>query len=85
VDGLARAVTRRLRLAGIDVIYFGTAADVTADSTRLLVRRGDSSGALMVREALGLGRVEVARDSTLLLDVSVLLGLDMAQLLGLDP
>jgi hypothetical protein len=75
-DGLARAVTRQLRHHGIDVVSFGSAPGGSVDSTQLLVRRGDSTAALVVRRALGLGRITVALDSTLLLDVTVLLGTD---------
>ena len=38
--GLARAATRVLRERGIDVVFFGN-ADPAADSTRVIVRRGD--------------------------------------------
>lgn len=75
-DGLARAVTRRLRRQGIDVVSFGSATGGGTDSTLVLVRRGDSAAGLVIRKALGFGRVAVARDSTLLLDVTVLLGRD---------
>ena len=73
-DGLARAVTRRLRHQGIDVVSFGSAMAGGTDSTLVLVRRGDTAAGLAVRKALGFGRVAFAPDSTLLLDVTVLLG-----------
>ncbi len=77
--GLARSGTRALRQAGIDVVYFGNAADTTMlDSTRIVVRRGDSDKAKSVQRALGTGRVVVELDSTRLLDVSVFLGRDFA-------
>jgi hypothetical protein len=85
IDGLAREVTSRLRQAGIDVVSYGSGADTTLDSTTIIVRRGDSTAALPVRRALGLGRVVVARDPRLLLDVSVLAGRDLATALGLHP
>jgi LytR cell envelope-related transcriptional attenuator len=76
--GLARAATRALRQAGVDVVYFGTApAEVgTLDSTRILVRRGSASNGERVRRALRTGRVILQPDSTRLLDASVLLGAD---------
>jgi hypothetical protein len=80
IDGLARDVTRRLRRRGIDVLYFGSAGDRRLDSTRILVRRGDSSAAVAVREALGAGRVFVELDPKRLLDVSVLVGRDAVPL-----
>lgn len=76
IDGLARAATRRLRRRGIDVVYFGTAAEDTVETTLIVVRRGDNTAAARVREALGTGRVVVQPDPRLLLDVSVLLGVD---------
>ena len=85
VDGLAREVTRRLRRAGIDVVGYGSARDSLLDSTTIVVRRGDSSAARTVRQALGLGRVVVNRDPRLLLDASVLIGPDLARALGFHP
>lgn len=74
--GDARIATRLLRQAGIDVVYFGNAGENALDSTRIIVRRGAEKVGARVRAALGQGRVEVQLDSTKLLDVSVLLGLD---------
>ena len=74
--GDARAGTRLLRRAGIDVVYFGNAPEAGLDSTRIIVRRGQVKVGERVRSALGTGRVEVQLDSTRLLDVSVLLGAD---------
>jgi hypothetical protein len=74
--GDARIGTQRLRRAGIDVVYFGNAGENGLDSTRIIVRRGVEKAGERVRAALGQGRVEVQLDSTKLLDVSVLLGLD---------
>jgi len=76
VDGLARAVTLRLRRAGIDVVDFGTAAESSLDETQLVVRRGDSAAAYFVRDILGVGQIVVDLDPDLLLDVSVILGHD---------
>jgi hypothetical protein len=80
VNGLARLVTLRLREAGIDVVFYGTAATAAGDSTVILVRGADSSAGAVVRDALGLGRVVVEPDPHLLLDVSVVLGRDAAAL-----
>jgi len=74
--GDARIGTKRLRRAGMDVVYFGNANENGLDSTRIIVRRGAEKVGERVRTALGQGRVEVQLDSTKLLDVSVLLGLD---------
>jgi hypothetical protein len=78
VDGLARTMTSRLRRAGIDVVYFGTARESALDSTLILIRRGDSSFAWRIRDAIGGGKVVLDPDDELLLDATVLLGFDVA-------
>jgi hypothetical protein len=80
IDGLARDVTRRLRRRGIDVVYFGSAAEKTRDSTLILIRRGDTLAAVAVRKALGTGRISVQLDPQRLLDASVIVGRDAASL-----
>lgn len=84
---MARAATRALRQAGIDVVDFGNAPASVGhlDTTRILVRRGEPSVGQRVERALGAGRVRLAIDSTLLLDVSVLLGADFSPPLELHP
>jgi len=76
--GLARTATRVLREAGVDVVYFGNAPTDLGklDSTRILVRRGAVDIGERVRRALHAGTVVLQRDSTKLLDASVLLGAD---------
>ncbi len=76
--GLARAATRVLRDAGIDVVYFGSDTGVVADSTLVLLRRGDAGAASRVTRALGVGSVRLAPDSSRLVDVTVRLGSDFA-------
>lgn len=71
--GLARIGARFLRERGVDVVAYGT-ADTTVDSTLVLVRRGDLDRGRDVARVLG-GTAVVARlDSTLRVDVTVLLG-----------
>lgn len=82
VDGLAREITRRLRRRGIDVVSFGSATRRDLDSTVILVRRGDSTAATAVRDALGIGRIAVELDSRLLLDATILVGRDLAPAAG---
>jgi hypothetical protein len=84
VTGLARGATRRLRDAGLDVVYFGSDTTEALDSTEVLLRRGDAAAAERVRRALGAGRVRAAPDAARLVDVTVRLGAD-AVLLGRDP
>lgn len=74
IDGLARRVTRFLRRRGIDVVFTGSGPG--AGSTMVIVRRGDTTAAFPVRDALGLGQITVDPDPQLLLDVTVLLGPD---------
>ena len=85
VDGLARAVTIRLRRAGIDVVDFGTAAEWPLDTTQIVIRRGDSTAGFAVRDLLGIGRIVVDLDPDLLLDISVVLGLDAVPTGQLTP
>jgi hypothetical protein len=82
--GLARAATRELRRAGFDVISFGTISDTVA-LTEALVRRGDSTAAVRVIRALGVGRVRLAPDTLLRLDVTVRLGDDYHPPPGIRP
>lgn len=85
VDGLARAITLRLRRAGIDVVYFGTAADSSLDTTRIIIRRGDSLAGVRLRKIIGGGRIQMEPDASLLLDVSVVLGHDVARAGKITP
>jgi LytR cell envelope-related transcriptional attenuator len=73
--GVARLATRTLRARGFDVVFFGNAGSA-ADTTRILVRRGDPGRGRDVRDALGSGRIAVDPDTTRRVDVSVLLGAD---------
>jgi hypothetical protein len=79
--GLGRVATHKLRDAGLDVVYFGTDTAQTLDSTQIIVRRGDSTAAVRVRQALGAGRVRLAADSARLVDITVRLGKDFAALI----
>jgi hypothetical protein len=74
--GQARTATRRLRDAGLDVVYFGGDAGPPLDSTQILVRRGTTATGTRVRRALGVGGVRVLADSTRMVDVTVRLGRD---------
>ncbi|NOT09597.1 MAG: LytR C-terminal domain-containing protein [Gemmatimonadales bacterium] len=82
--GLARVATRTLRASGFDVVYFGTSGDSLA-TTEVVVRRGDSAAAIRVIRALGTGRVRMAIDTLLRLDLSVRLGRDYKPEPGLRP
>ena len=73
-----------LRGQGLDVVFLGN-ADSTADSTRVIVRRGDPARARYVVQALGGGKVVVETDTFRRVDVSVILGEDFRPRLGLHP
>jgi hypothetical protein len=76
--GLARAATRVLRDAGMDVVYFGSDTGTVVDSTQVLVRRGTPEGAARVAAALGVGAVRQLPDFGRLVDVTVRIGRDFA-------
>jgi LytR cell envelope-related transcriptional attenuator len=83
-QGAARVATRMLRRRGLDVVFFGN-ADAPADSTRIVVRRGDPARGREVRGALGVGRIVVEPDTLRRVDVSVILGRDFRPKVGLLP
>jgi LytR cell envelope-related transcriptional attenuator len=76
--GLARAATRVLRDAGINVVYFGSDTGATLDTTQVLVRRGAGEDAPAVARALGVGVIRQRPDPSRLVDITVRLGRDFA-------
>jgi hypothetical protein len=74
--GLAREATDRLRERGFDVVYFGNAREFGQDSSIVLDRVGREEAAQVVANALGITTVRSDPDSTLLLEVTVILGKD---------
>jgi hypothetical protein len=74
--GLAREATERLRAQGFDVVYFGNDREFGRDSSVVLDRVGNEEHARAVANALGIAAVESRPDSTLILEVSVILGKD---------
>jgi hypothetical protein len=83
-QGLARVATRALRQQGIDVVFFGN-ADAAADSTRILVRRGDPGRGKDVVDALGKGRLRIEPDTLRRVDATVILGEDYRPKFELHP
>ena len=83
-QGAARTATRILRAQGLDVVFLGN-ADSLADSTRVIVRRGDPDRARYVAASLGAGKVVVETDTFRRVDVSVILGEDFRPKLELHP
>jgi len=80
VTGLAAEGTRFLRGRGFDVVFQGNHAPT--ENTRVLDRIGDPEPARRVAAALGLDpeNVETVADPTRQLDVTVILGVDHADL-----
>lgn len=83
-QGLARVATRVLRERGIDVVFFGN-AETAADSTRIVVRRGDPGRGKDVVEALGAGRIRIEPDTLRRVDATVIVGDDYRPKLPLHP
>jgi hypothetical protein len=82
ISGLARAATDRLRSAGYDVVYYGNADSFGQDTSIVLDRIGDAGAARAVARAVGIDAVDASLDSTLFLDVTVILGNDWS---GIPP
>ena len=82
--GAARAATRMLRRQGLDVVFFGNTEE-RADSTRVIVRRGDPGRGRDVRQALGVGRILIEPDTLRRVDVSVIVGQDFRTRGDLHP
>lgn len=74
--GLARSATEQLRDGGFDVVFFGNASGFDGDSSIVIDRTGDDAVAQAAARRLGIPRVATRRDTTLLLDATVVLGRD---------
>lgn len=74
--GLARDATHRLRGNGFDVVFFGNADHFDHSRSVVVDRVGDLEHARTVAAALGIDSVVTAVDSTLMLEVTVILGGD---------
>lgn len=74
--GVARDAMRALRDGGFDVVYFGNARGFAPDTSLVLDRVGTPGAAREVAEALGIDRVAPRPDTTLYLEVTVVLGRD---------
>jgi hypothetical protein len=73
-SGMARRATDYLRDLGFDVVYFGNADQFDQQETVVLDRMGRMDKARAVAEVMGAATVLSEADSTLYLDVTVLLG-----------
>lgn len=76
IPGVARQATDRLRDGGFDVVYFGNTRSFSPDTSLVIDRVGRIDLAEGVARAMEIGRVLSRPDSTLYLDVTVVLGRD---------
>ena len=76
IPGLARTATDRLRDAGFDVVYFGNNRGFAPDSSLVLDRVGKRALADDVARAIEIPRVASRPDTSLYLEVTVVLGKD---------
>lgn len=76
VGGLARDATHRLRADGFDVVFFGNAGRFDHTRSVAIDRTGVADRARAVAAALGIDSVTTAIDSSLMLEVTVVLGRD---------
>ena len=76
IPGLARTATDRLRDAGFDVVYFGNNRGFAPESSLVLDRVGKRALADDVARAIDIPRVLSRPDTTLYLEVTVVLGKD---------
>lgn len=74
--GLARKATHVLRSDGFDVVFFGNAARFDHARSVAIDRMGQPELARAVAASLGVDSVTTAVDSTLMLEVTVVLGAD---------
>jgi hypothetical protein len=74
-SGLARAASEQLRAAGYDVVYFGSRGSDVLTSV-VIDRVGKPAIASGAAKALSIASVKTDRDSTLLLDATVIVGAD---------
>lgn len=74
--GIARDATHRLRSVGFDVVFFGNADHFRHEESVVIDRLGEIGRARSVAAALEIDSVVTALDSSLMLEVTVLLGGD---------
>lgn len=74
VRGVAAQARDALRDAGFDVVMYGNASRFDLEASEVLLREGDPAAAHAVARALGITTVRDMPDSTLLVEVTVMLG-----------
>lgn len=85
IQGAAAGARDHLRAQGFDVVYYGNASAFGRGETVVLARTGSAEAARAVAGRLGVTRVEVQEDTTLYVDVTVLLGTDWSPETAGDP
>jgi len=81
VDDLARDTSRYLRRKGFDVTYFGNAAEHQKKTVIVDKLAPDEKWGRMVGRALGIKSISTSVDSTRLVHIVILLGMDYDQVL----
>jgi hypothetical protein len=74
IRGVAAQARDALRDEGFDVVHYGNWSRSDLEDSEVLLRAGDAAAAHGVARALGIRTVREAPDSTLFVDVTVLLG-----------
>jgi hypothetical protein len=76
VPGIAGKVRDLLRDEGFDVVYFGNASSFDETNSVVIDRTSRGGGAEAIAHSLGVSELRVEPDTTLLVDVTVLIGAD---------
>jgi len=79
VPGMAAEARDRLRDVGFDVVYYGNASRFGEETSVVLHRSGERAFAEAVARALGIAEVQTQLDPSLLLEVTVRLGVNWAE------
>jgi hypothetical protein len=82
VSGVADRVAARLREEDFDVMFVGNADDFNYEETLIVDRSGACSKAVTVARALGVDNVVQQVRESFFVDVSVVIGSDMAESLA---
>ncbi|MGD8628613.1 MAG: LytR C-terminal domain-containing protein [bacterium] len=82
VSGVADKVAARLRREDFDVMFVGNADDFNYEETLIVDRSGACSKAITVARALGVKNVVQQVRESFFVDVSVVVGSDMAESLA---
>jgi calcineurin-like phosphoesterase len=79
IKGIAEDVAQRLRSRGFDVMFVGNADDFSFQETLVVDRSGDRDKAFTVADALGVTDVIHQVRSAFFVDVTVVVGGDLAE------